>query len=93
MENKTKKIVKCPHCGTNNQINTDKHKFREKRCTKCLQVIDNESPKKRVLSVFQIKKVEARKRSRERFINKMLAKKMSWKDIEKRLNKRFDGEE
>jgi hypothetical protein len=86
-----KKVVKCS-CGTNNTINTDKHNYREKRCRNCLRVIDNQSPKQRVLSVFQMKKKEAKKLSRERFINRMLARKMSMKEIERRLDKTFDFE-
>ena len=87
-----KKVVKCSYCGTNNPINTDKHKYREKRCFKCLRVIDNPSPKRRVLSVFQRRKKEAKKHSRERFINRMLARKMPMKEIEKRLDKPLSWE-
>lgn len=86
-----KKVVKCV-CGTNNTVNTDKHNYREKRCRNCLRIIDNESPKHRVLSAFQMKKKETKKRSRERFINRMLTRKMPMKEIEKRLDKQFDFE-
>jgi transposase len=39
-----------------------------------------------------MKKKEAKKLSRERFINRLLTQKMSIREIEKRLDKQFDFE-
>jgi hypothetical protein len=42
--------------------------------------------------MFQKKKEEAKKLTRERFVNRMLAMKMPLKEIEKRFVKKFDCE-
>lgn len=90
-----KKIVKCPNpkCGQTIVLNTDKHRHRKKLCPKCRAVVDNQSPKARILSVFQRKKKERKEKARKRFIDGLLARKMSWRQIEKRLSKVFEWEE
>jgi len=84
--------IDCQKCGTHHVINPEKHRFRQKLCTICRTPIANLNPKNRVLSKFQIFKLERKEASRERFIQRMQMLGHGIETIAKRLPKVFSWE-
>jgi hypothetical protein len=85
-------IVDCSKCGIRHAINPEKHKFRKKLCKVCKSPIANFSPKTRILSVFQKRKAERKKQTRDRFVQRMLALRYGMEYIAKRMVKIFKWE-